>query len=199
MTGSPDFQAEASNKNAYERPTFSQAKLGPLWFAVPGVIVATLVVVPLPLVLVGRRRARRAEGGLPRGEREPVAGGVELGRRRGLPHGPEPERGRGGRVEARCGRRPRDTGRRRRVPRAATSATTTPSSVCASATSPVTTEAAPRSQASKPTASSTRTAPRLQLGPERRPGAASSPARRSRHRHAAGHAAAQPRLVQVAA
>ena len=61
VTGSPDFQAEASNKNAYERPTFSQAKLSPIWFAVPGVIVASLVVVPLALVLVGRRRARRAE------------------------------------------------------------------------------------------------------------------------------------------
>jgi hypothetical protein len=61
VTGSPDFQASAGNKKEYERPKFADAELSPLWFAVPGAIIGLVLVVPLVLVLVSRRRNRRAE------------------------------------------------------------------------------------------------------------------------------------------
>ena len=61
VTGAPDFTANAGNKNSYERPRFSDAELSPLWFAVPGALVAAIAIVPAVVLLVGHRRKRRAE------------------------------------------------------------------------------------------------------------------------------------------
>jgi hypothetical protein len=43
VTGSPDFQAEAKMADSYTAPKFADAKLSPLWFAVPGAILAVLL------------------------------------------------------------------------------------------------------------------------------------------------------------
>ena len=60
VTGSPDFQAEAKMADSYTAPKFADAKLSPLWFAVPGAILSMLLLVPVVVIVSSRRRDRRA-------------------------------------------------------------------------------------------------------------------------------------------